>query len=142
MLPVLGRLVPRGDSKSTLVELQRPVNTTTVIHEDAQPTCETDWKVCASNSDLVENNPDWLWKVTRDCRIAADEAAKYGEPKWSWVPFGKYLRGTDYPKTGIVTAIDEDVRFQNGFGTYGRSRVVCVYDLNTRRVVNLSVDRL
>jgi hypothetical protein len=108
-------------------------------YEDAHPTCATNWKVCTSNSDLVENSSVWLWKVKSGCESAADDAARYGKPNWSWVPFGSYLKGDDYPKTGIVTAIDEDVSFQNGFGTYGRSRVVCVYDLNTDRVINVSV---
>ncbi len=108
-------------------------------YEDAHPTCEKHWKACTSNSDLIEHNSAWMFHGVSACKIAADERARYGEPKWSWVPFGKYRTGDDYPKTGIVTVGDEDVSFQNAFGTYGRSRVVCVYDMNDERVVNVSV---
>jgi hypothetical protein len=107
-------------------------------HEEAHPTCKTRWTVCVDTSDLAENNPVWE-KVRYSCKRAGDQAARYGAPQWSWVPFDSYLRGDDFLKTGNVTAIDSDVRFQNGFGIYGRSRVVCIYNLNEGRVVNVSV---
>ena len=110
-------------------------------YEAAHPTCATNWMVCTNNGDLVENSSIWL-KVQVACRLAAEGAARYGEPKWGWISFGRYLRGNDYPKTGVVTAIDEDVRFQNGFGVYGRSRVICVYDLKNQLVINVSVNLL
>jgi hypothetical protein len=107
-------------------------------HEDTHPTCATNWMVCTNNTDLVKNNPTWF-KIQLACQLAANKAARYGEPKWGWVPFGKYLPGNGYRATGTITAIDDDVRFQNGFGVYGRSRVVCIYDLRNGLVANMSV---
>src|SRR6476660_985664 len=94
--------------------------------EQEHPTCATNWKACGDNSDLVANSPVWT-RTQIACRRAANESARYGAPKWGWAVFSKFLRGDDYPRTGRFTAVDEDVRFQNGFGVYGRTRVVCVF---------------
>ena len=110
-------------------------------YEAAHPTCRTNWRVCTNNSDLMEHSQA-ASIISSVCQTAANEAARYGKPEWSWVPFGSYLRGQDYPRTGIITVIDERVKFQNGFGVYGASRAVCVYDMQSRTIVNLSIDPL
>ena len=109
-------------------------------YEAAHPTCKTNWKVCANNSDFTDSGA-WS-EIVYVCQTASNKSARYGKPQWSWGPFSSHLSGDDYPKTGIITAIDEDVKFQNGFGVYGASRVVCVYDMNSGRIVSLSASPL
>lgn len=94
-----------------------------------QPSCKTQWKLCTDNGDMANNYENWSWVKGR-CGEAADKTAKYDDPKWSWKTFSYIIRGDDYPKTGIVTLVDQDVKFQNKFGTYVKSKVTCEYDLN------------
>jgi hypothetical protein len=48
-------------------------------YEDAHPTCEKNWKVCADNSDLIEHNTAWMFHGVAACKLAVDEKAKYGD---------------------------------------------------------------
>jgi hypothetical protein len=71
--------------------------------------------------------------------MAAEKEAKYGDPKWSWVPFGSFLTGKNYVTTGKVTLIDNDVQFSNGFGAMVHSTVRCIYNLNTKAVLDVFI---
>jgi hypothetical protein len=74
------------------------------------------------------------------CKDEARRLAKYGEPKFpSLVAFGTFLRGDDYIKTGVVTLFEDEAQFQNGFGAMVHSTVKCKYDLNSEKVVNVSI---
>jgi hypothetical protein len=53
--------------------------------------------------------------------------------------FSSFNSGTNYSSTGIATLIESDAKFQNGFGAMVRSRVVCQYDLRTKKVINVSI---
>lgn len=50
----------------------------------------------------------------------------------------KFHDGTTY-STGIATAIDRKVKFSNAFGATVRSEVVCEYDLNTKKVKDVTI---
>lgn len=100
--------------------------------------CSSNWKVCTDNADLVNHWSDWT-KVQAACQIAAEHAAKYGTPKWPWIPFGSYLKGNDYISGGIATAIEDDAQFQNGFGVMVHSEVRCRYDLDSQIAVDVSI---
>ena len=104
----------------------------------AAKTCKNDWMVCADNGDLVNNWSDWT-KVQVGCKMAAEDAAKYGTPKWPWIAFGSYLKGDNYISTGIATAIENDAQFQNGFGAMAHSEVICRYDLRADKVLDVNV---
>ena len=99
--------------------------------------CKTDWTKCADNSDMVNNFKGWV-DVQRGCKRQATDMAKYGTPELAWFPFSSFYPGTDF-STGIVTAIEPDARFSNGFGAMVRSRVVCKYDLRTNKVIDVSI---
>lgn len=94
--------------------------------------CETNWKQCKDNSDMANNYRNWS-DVQIGCKYAANNKAKYGSPTWPWFPFTSFRPGSDYPKTGIVTAVEPDAQFQNSYGAYEHVRVVCVYDLTSQR---------
>jgi RNA polymerase subunit RPABC4/transcription elongation factor Spt4 len=108
-------------------------------NEKANPTCVSDWTKCKDNSDLANNWKDYHWNVASACKQEADGRAKYGNPKWSWYSFGSFLPGDSAAKKGVISAVDNDVQFQNGFGAYARVKVVCEYDLRQKKVLNVSI---
>ncbi|MGH9806371.1 MAG: hypothetical protein ACRD9W_03780 [Terriglobia bacterium] len=100
--------------------------------------CKSDWTKCSDNEDLVNNYSDWT-KVQVECKEEANSEAKYGTPEWPWLPFGSFLKGTDYSTSGIATAIEADAQFQNGFGAMVHSTVTCRYDLRAQKVLDVSI---
>lgn len=98
--------------------------------------CKMKWQACTDNADLV-NNYSRRFDAKVDCERAANKLAKYGDPKWGWLTFSKYHGGNDAPRTGIITIADDKVRFQNAFGTYAKSKVVCEYNLKEKKVVSV-----
>ncbi len=101
--------------------------------------CKNSWAKCRDNEDLVENYSRWV-NIQVACKMEANDRAKYGTPEWPWLPFGTYLQGDAYPKTGMAIAIEKDVQFQNGFGAMVHSRVVCGYDLKSEKVVSVEIE--
>jgi hypothetical protein len=97
--------------------------------------CKTDWSKCADNADIA-NNFEGYSSAGRACRRQAEDMAKFGTPEWPWFAFGSFYPG---PITGIVTLIEPDAKFQNGFGAMARSRVVCKYDLRSKTVIDVTV---
>ena len=73
------------------------------------------------------------------CKFAANDKAKYGDPEWPWLAFSAFLKGGDYVKTGRAVAIEPEAKFKNGFNASVRVRVVCVYDLKSDRVQDVSI---
>jgi hypothetical protein len=101
--------------------------------------CKMKWQACTDNTDLVDNYKT-LDDAKDDCKHTANNLAKYGDPKWERWIFSKYRGGNDAPRTGIITLADDEVRFQNAFGTYGKSQVICEYSLSEKKVVNVIVE--
>jgi hypothetical protein len=104
----------------------------------ANPSCKSDWHLCSDNADLINNFGD----ITRGqayCKIEAEKLAKYGTPKFPWLAFSTFHRGSDYVNTGIAVLLEKDAQFQNGFGAMVHSTVTCRYDLNRREVLDATV---
>lgn len=74
-----------------------------------------------------------------DCKYAANDRAKYGDPEWPWLAFSTFLKGTDYIRTGKAIAIETDAKFKSGFNASVRVRVVCFYDLKGSRVEDVTI---
>jgi hypothetical protein len=104
----------------------------------AAAACSSDWTKCTDNADLI-NHYSELYKAKTGCKISAEEKALYGTPKWPWLSFGRFFAGVNYVQTGRATLIEPDAQFQNGFGAMVHSRVLCVYDLKTDRVVSIDI---
>jgi hypothetical protein len=105
--------------------------------EQAAPSCKSNFTKCANIREMANNYKDWgLGEI--ECKWAADKAAKYGTPEWSWMTFTKFGNGND-PVTGSATLIDDDVKFQNGFGAMVHSEVHCEYDFRAKKVINVSI---
>jgi hypothetical protein len=100
--------------------------------------CRYDWTKCVNNEQLVNHYSDWS-HVQVECKHAANDRAKYGNPNWPWGYFETFRGGNDYVTSGVAIAVEPDVQFSNGFGGMVRSRVTCTYDLRAKRVTNVDV---
>ena len=81
---------------------------------EAVPSCRSDWTKCTDNSDMANNYKGWS-DAQYDCKVEATNQAKFGTPEWPSLYFPKFYPGTDY-RTGNVTLVEPEARFQNGFG--------------------------
>lgn len=108
----------------------------------AQNTCKENWSICADNADFI-NNYSKMFDAKYACKIATNKRARFGDPEWSWVPFGKFRKGNDFPKTGVVKLVDDDVRIPNMFGAKLHGFVECWYDFKSESatIVDLSEQR-
>lgn len=107
--------------------------------EKANPTCKSNWHLCSDNADLVNNYTGISLGQIR-CEAEAKEQARYGEPKFpSFEAFGTFYRGDDYVKNGMVTLVEKEAQFQNGFGAMVHSTVICKYDLNAEKVIDVNI---
>jgi hypothetical protein len=100
--------------------------------------CKSDWSKCRDNSGLV-NNYDGITSAKVSCKYAANKHAQYGDPDWNWIIFGQFYKGKSYIETGRVLLIEDDVKFQNGFGAMKRTKVTCIYDLKSKQVLSVDV---
>ena len=100
--------------------------------------CRSDWSKCTDNEQLVNHYSDWS-HIQVECKYAANDRAKYGDPKWPWFPFGTFYKGNNYVTTGTAIAVEPDAQFSNGFGGMVHSRVTCTYDLRAKRVMNVDI---
>ena len=102
--------------------------------EKLHPTCVTNYRLCKDNADLVEHHrPVNGIKLSIECKTAAEEAARYGDPDIPFFGFGYYYTGHSYIDTGVAVLIEKDAKFKNVFGTPVSSTVVCSYDLTSHR---------
>jgi hypothetical protein len=101
--------------------------------------CNSDWRQCSDNADLMNNFSD-ITRGSVSCMYAAKKLAKYGSPSFPFIYFSTFHSGSDYARTGLVTLIESDAEFQNAHGAMVHSVVTCKYDRNSQQVVNGSVD--
>lgn len=103
-----------------------------------QASCASNWHLCTDNADIANHYSDYS-SAKASCQIEAEKLAKYGSPKWPWVAFGHFYNDGSAAKSGIITLIEPDAQFQNGFGAMAHSTVTCTYNLNTKIVTNVVV---
>jgi hypothetical protein len=137
----LARAGNRRGIGSLLIGIMVIIGIFAIIESSGQSnlnSCAGDWHKCADNEDLV-NNYDKMMDAKIDCQSAANKLATYGTPKWGYEIgiFSKFYRGNDYPRTGIVRLIDDDVQFSNMFGGMQHYIVSCKYDLANKRVLDV-----
>jgi hypothetical protein len=107
--------------------------------EIANPACVSDYRKCTDNADLM-NNYDGVVGAEVRCKSEAQNDAKFGSPEFPWwFAFTHFHTGNDYVKTGIAALIEPDAQFQNEFSAMVHSTVVCTYDLNQKKVIDLSI---
>jgi hypothetical protein len=106
--------------------------------QSANPSCKSDWHVCADNADLV-NHYNGIISAQTDCKFEATKLAKYGDPKFPFLHFSTFYSGNAYVKTGVVVLLEKDAQFQNVFGVMVHSTVMCKYDLARKKVLDANV---
>lgn len=95
--------------------------------------CTADYTKCPNNEDLI-NNYNGIAGAKAACQIEAEKLTKWGSPQWDWSKFGTFYSGTDYVTSGVIRIVDKNVKFQNGFGAYGRVEIECHYDLKSKQI--------
>lgn len=101
-------------------------------------TCSDDWTKCKDNTELA-NNWSGVDTAQGECRVAADDEAKYGEPKWPWHSFSFFHPDENSAVTGTYTLIENNAHFQNGFGAWVHAKVLCEYDLRLGKVNSVEI---
>jgi hypothetical protein len=117
------------------------ISVITIIRKDAPipaayvppvppPTCETDWRLCSDNEQLMSK---WrgLSGAQRACKEEANKLVRFGEPKWPFYYFQTYYPGgPSYVSTGKLIIVEKGAQFQNGFGAMEHVTLGCTFDLN------------
>lgn len=112
-----------------IISTIRPENKRT-DNRPVVPTCRTDYALCSNNEEMVRTYSK-MFDARRGCKRAVEEAAQFGTPDFNIYFFGSFKAGGDFPASGKVTLIDDDVRFKNALNTLIRTRVVCSYDFKS-----------
>lgn len=102
------------------------------------PSCKSDWTLCTDNADMANNYSGWRDGQVQ-CKSKANDQARFGTPEWPWLAFLTFQKGNNYASDGIATLAEPDAKFSNGFGAMVHSKVICEYDLRTKKVINVSV---
>ena len=101
--------------------------------------CASDWRKC---QDAIQLTFYWNGRAgaKHRCRDAANSMAKYGEPKWPY-PYFDNIFPNENISGGTYTLIENDAQFQNGFGAYAHTQLICKYDLKTSTVEDVQFVR-
>lgn len=105
--------------------------------EAAHPTCVSDYKKCSDNKELIERHESGdHFRLSIECKSAAEKMAKYGAPELPFFSFGSYYAGRSYIDNGTAILIEKNAKFKNGFGATENVTATCFYDLkaNAARV--------
>jgi hypothetical protein len=102
--------------------------------------CADDWKLCRDNSDIANHWSGWTLAQVQ-CRDAANEKSEFGKPEWPWFYFKSFWPGRNYIERGIAIVIDDETSFPNQFNAMQRARALCTYDLSSKKVVNIAIER-
>jgi len=103
----------------------------------ASLTCRDNYTVCASQDQLVENYKR-MNEARSDCRREAQKLARYGDAQLPSLPFLSYLTTESSIDTGKISLVENEARYQNGFGAMQHTIVTCIYDLDAREIVEVS----
>jgi hypothetical protein len=60
-----------------------------------EDSCRSDWTKCVDNEQLVNRYSDWS-NIQMECKHAANDRAKYGNPNWPWLSFGTFHTGNNH----------------------------------------------
>lgn len=111
-----------------------------LMGRESQPAgCRDDWRACKDVDELVKLH-HWT-RAQVDCEFAANGLAKYGEPKWPFPSFTRLRHDDDVMTVGHVTLIESDAQFQNIFGAMVHTGVICNYDLDGGKVIDVAILR-
>jgi hypothetical protein len=90
-----------------------------------------DWKTCGDNNGVIKVAGQY-GEVAVTCQEAANTQAKYGTPKWPWLPFQNHEGGKSALTDGTMRFFENSAQFQNMFGAMAHVIVACDYNFNTK----------
>ena len=105
--------------------------------EEERATCRDNYTVCASQDQLVETYKR-MNEARSDCKREAQKLARYGDAQLPSLPFLSYLTTESSIDTGKISLVENEARYQNGFGAMQHTIVTCIYDLDAREIVEVS----
>ncbi|MCG5526833.1 MULTISPECIES: SH3 domain-containing protein [Halorhodospira] len=111
---------------------------TEVLHDTRPEGCHDNWTKCKDNKDLI-NNYAGITDAQISCERAASELAKYGDPDFPFISFGRFRQGDNYIEEGVIELIENEAKMSNAFGSMLRVRIHCYYDLETEQVVDIDI---
>ena len=105
--------------------------------EEESATCRDNYTVCASQDQLVETYKR-MNEARSDCKREAQKLARYGDAQLPSLPFLSYFPPESSINTGKISLVENEARYQNGFGAMQHTIVTCIYDLDARDVVEVA----
>lgn len=128
-----------GGKEEKLGGVSTPKQKSASEEEEKPISCTSDWHKCSDNADLI-NHYNGIIDAQVSCQSEAENRARYGSPKWPFLSsFSTFYSGDQYEKTGLAVLIEKDAQFSNAFGAMEHSTVTCTYDLNQKKVVDISI---
>lgn len=104
--------------------------------------CKENYRKCKNNTDVADINISVHIDGKSACKAAAEKAAQWDVDWGGWLEpnFGSYITGTSARDEGYVTLIDEVAKYQNGFGAWRRATTRCMYMVDEKQALIVSVD--
>jgi hypothetical protein len=104
--------------------------------------CKENYRTCKDNTDVADINTSVHIDGKSACKAAAEKAAQWDVDWGGWLEpnFGSYITGTSARDEGYVTLIDEVAKYQNGFGAWRRATTRCMYMVDEKQALIVSVD--
>ncbi|HEY9211765.1 MAG TPA: hypothetical protein VIQ29_02800 [Ancylobacter sp.] len=99
-------------------------------------TCRNDYTTCVSQEGLVDTYKE-MTEARVSCKRAARKLAHYSDPDLPFYSFESYFPYENSAKSGKISLIENNARFQNGFGSMEHVELKCAYDLKTREVLEI-----
>ncbi|CAA0112396.1 Uncharacterised protein [Starkeya nomas] len=99
--------------------------------------CHHDYTKCTWQEQLVTKYKR-IEEARADCVEVAKKLARYGDAQFPDMPFQGYLPNEKSVDTGKLSLIENDARYQNGFGAWQHVTLTCLYDLDAREVVEVT----
>lgn len=99
--------------------------------KDAAILCKTDAEKCLT-TEMLMNSFQGVSEIRNICTKSVKAVAKWDYQFQSAVHFTSYYDSRSDLKEGIVRLIDDDVKFQNGFGAWKTMRVTCHYNIKSK----------
>ncbi|WP_155920695.1 hypothetical protein [Methylobacter luteus] len=115
------------------------VTTEPAPKEPVKLSCATDWKLCKTTSDLINENKEMAIQIQVACKMASEE--KHTQSiDWGgfFSPnFSSYIPEDFSGDKKEVTVIDDVAMYENIYGAKVKTKTLCVYNLNTMKAVTV-----
>lgn len=127
--------------KSEVIAPSKPASVTPnpAPKEPVKPSCATDWKLCKTTSDLINENKEMAIQIQVACKMASEE--KHTQSiDWGgfFSPnFSSYIPEDFSGDKKEVTVIDDVAMYENIYGAKVKTKTLCVYNLNTMKAATV-----